>query len=1543
MKCLSALLPVARLAVIGLVLCLPRYTYAQGTPCPDGNGCYGLGELTAFEADGTTEITSIPAGDTFDLIFGLHVAGSSITPEPHPNGSLTFTFGSGTFVALLGQPEVSLPNFVCTGGTDGAPLTCTWDGFSSTGFSIVFGIRVQAPLVTTEIILPIMGTVDPYDATLGNIGVHRMQTTDLTVEAGEAPATDLETFINGPDEVEANAEYTYDVIIQNNGPNPSGTFTMSTNASETVLSGSLPSCAAESTVNLQCPDLGPLAPGESVTVTVTAQAGEDLGNTLVSARWINDALDDTNPGNDIVFYNFDIVEPTAEADLSLACEQAEGDKQGDEVNAGSSRTYVCQANNPEEEAVENAILAVAATPSDALPPEDIGIEPPDGWTAGATSVTTPVLSPGLSGPITITVTFNQPGAISLGFSLSSDASDPNPSDNTFLEELDVVAPDLSVEIIGPDEGIGQLNESGDRLNAQYPFTVKVENLSTAKATSEASILDITVIFSFYFVEFPPGCSGIDQDTPILRCQIGALAPGDNIQIGLDMRMELVGDYFDLTPEQQLIPIEAEVRPVSPEADEDTTNHQTSKEFRIVPPTAFVFLDPVPTVPSGVVRVQRGTLTNNTDEQQDVTTTVFSTVSNLVKINRVTTEDGVCTFEEDVEEYTCTAQLEPEESQEVEVTYATLGEGTASVCARVEETTQEVCTEYNIGPPQALPDLFVSPLELNPDVRLFGVDVIYEVLVTVGNKDDAEADSKDSELLLTSHLDIPPLFDLLPEGCSARNLINDEDEGIDFVGVFCPVGPLAIGETRTYAFSFLTPPDLIEPSIEERIGLLHEATITPLDPVLDRDMTDHHKLVEAEFTNSDYLLEDRAPASAVTNTPVAVPLFITNVTNQAASLQLDLTGSEAATFIESLTDVADTQLNGSTATQTFNVPENSTVQVGVVVSFNTAGTQTVDLRLADQDTEVLTQTLSVLLSDEPLCTVTKELLSDDATPPVNLSQEHIVTYRLTVSSNVTIPEVILFDEIPPNLFIPVVDLGPNPYAYPPPTDCEYIATENVEVHPALGAFPNAMECRFPLPAGQSRMFDFKVLAQEAGLATNVAEACGTSDFETIDVQALHVELDVMGANEEGVAAVGTPLTFLAKVTNVGSEPAPDVQATLTLDSYTGRGIIPIVFVRTQASNCVAQDVTAACNLGTLAPGETTEVTLNARTRQVGTSFLDAEADSGDQREADEGAVLDVVPRQASIEMANVSTGRNKQAAAVDIYLDGTRIADDLEPGNATAFLPLTITSSAPRIDMVDGDAPDNSAPLASFTADLVGAQADTLAFSEQTLLLLTDTPGDTLGLILKHHAQNTAADPTQADVFFVHASPDAPRLRLHVLNTATETAMVDFGETSGYVTVPPAIYFVDVRNADTGASLGTQRLDLTSSAGQAVALVLTGRLADGSFTLDAFDGQGSDVPSPIDNADDVPGHFVLHGNYPNPFNPTTTLRFDLPEGAEVRVEVFDVLGRRVFMHHAGLLPAQANHTLAIDARSLASGMYVYRVVAEGRSQIHQATGRFVLVR
>lgn len=53
-----------------------------------------------------------------------------------------------------------------------------------------------------------------------------------------------------------------------------------------------------------------------------------------------------------------------------------------------------------------------------------------------------------------------------------------------------------------------------------------------------------------------------------------------------------------------------------------------------------------------------------------------------------------------------------------------------------------------------------------------------------------------------------------------------------------------------------------------------------------------------------------------------------------------------------------------------------------------------------------------------------------------------------------------------------------------------------------------------------------------------------------------------------------------------------------------------------------------------------------------------------------------------------------------------------------------------------------------------------------------------------------------------------------------------------------------------------------------------------------------IPLAIDEPEALPAAYALHQNYPNPFNPTTTLDFDLPEMADIRLTVYDILGREV---------------------------------------------------
>jgi hypothetical protein len=81
---------------------------------------------------------------------------------------------------------------------------------------------------------------------------------------------------------------------------------------------------------------------------------------------------------------------------------------------------------------------------------------------------------------------------------------------------------------------------------------------------------------------------------------------------------------------------------------------------------------------------------------------------------------------------------------------------------------------------------------------------------------------------------------------------------------------------------------------------------------------------------------------------------------------------------------------------------------------------------------------------------------------------------------------------------------------------------------------------------------------------------------------------------------------------------------------------------------------------------------------------------------------------------------------------------------------------------------------------------------------------------------------------------------------------------------------------------------------------------------------------------VPQRFALHPNVPNPFNPETTIRFELPQESPTRLEIFDMLGQRVAILAAGTLP-RGVHEATWDGRDetgarVGSGLYLYRLQA-----------------
>jgi hypothetical protein len=76
---------------------------------------------------------------------------------------------------------------------------------------------------------------------------------------------------------------------------------------------------------------------------------------------------------------------------------------------------------------------------------------------------------------------------------------------------------------------------------------------------------------------------------------------------------------------------------------------------------------------------------------------------------------------------------------------------------------------------------------------------------------------------------------------------------------------------------------------------------------------------------------------------------------------------------------------------------------------------------------------------------------------------------------------------------------------------------------------------------------------------------------------------------------------------------------------------------------------------------------------------------------------------------------------------------------------------------------------------------------------------------------------------------------------------------------------------------------------------------------------------------TPAEYALRGAIPNPFNPTTTLSFELPQAGSVKLSVYNVTGREVATLVNGWRDA-GNHEVTFDATGLASGLYVYQLTA-----------------
>jgi hypothetical protein len=87
-----------------------------------------------------------------------------------------------------------------------------------------------------------------------------------------------------------------------------------------------------------------------------------------------------------------------------------------------------------------------------------------------------------------------------------------------------------------------------------------------------------------------------------------------------------------------------------------------------------------------------------------------------------------------------------------------------------------------------------------------------------------------------------------------------------------------------------------------------------------------------------------------------------------------------------------------------------------------------------------------------------------------------------------------------------------------------------------------------------------------------------------------------------------------------------------------------------------------------------------------------------------------------------------------------------------------------------------------------------------------------------------------------------------------------------------------------------------------------------------------------------GDFALEQNHPNPFNPTTSIRFSVPTTGQTRLDVYDMSGRLVTTLVNGQMTA-GSHQATWNATNMPSGMYIYRLTAGNQT----ASGKMMFVK
>lgn len=308
------------------------------------------------------------------------------------------------------------------------------------------------------------------------------------------------------------------------------------------------------------------------------------------------------------------------------------------------------------------------------------------------------------------------------------------------------------------------------------------------------------------------------------------------------------------------------------------------------------------------------------------------------------------------------------------------------------------------------------------------------------------------------------------------------------------------------------------------------------------------------------------------------------------------------------------------------------------------------------------------------------------------------------------------------------------------------------------------------------------------------------------------------------------------------------------------------------------------------------------------------------------------KYAQLQLVNASA--EPAIASFDVYLNGTRIADNIAFAQATPYL------NVPAEEMLTLVI---ARPNSNDAEDKVLATFGDASFDENDRLIamiygvadpsgLAENPGGAnieLSLYNMGGMRDEATEAGNVDFMLFHGVTDAAPVDVVVRDGAVLASALNYGDATDYVTLSATeTYTIDVK--PTGVSdviLKSFTADISPLSGRAVTIFAGGFLdplqnKDGrALGLYAVTTTGTVVPLPAVTVSVREEHTpTAVYSYPNPATDGATLAYELTVGASVNVTLHDAAGRMVYAVDKGPQTSGA-HTLRLPTGNLSAGVYM----------------------